>query len=240
MEKMFENLVILQARMSSSRLPGKVLMDLHGEPMIVRQLERVQSADLIDGIVVATSLDETDQILVEVVEGAGTDCVRGPLSDVFQRFQLVTEMYPAKNIIRLTGDCPLIDPSILTEVVAAHQESGADYTSNTISRTFPRGLDVECFTAEAFKRLAQVSLSDEEKEHVTLGFHNRRGQFSRHSFEGRVDNSEHRWTVDYPEDIAFVRSIYSMLYDSNPNFDSKDIFSIFEQNPELARFETAL
>lgn len=233
-----KNLAVLQARMSSTRLPGKVLEPVLDEPMIVRQIERLQASKLIDHIVVATSLEPSDDPLAETLASHGVDCFRGNLNDVLSRFVDCHQEYPSENIIRLTADCPVADPEVIDQVITEHQNSGSDYTSNTLERTYPRGLDVECFTEGALSKLIELELSPAEREHVTMGIYSHPELFVLQNVEDDVDRSELRWTVDYPEDLDFVRKIYQELYPSKRLFSSADIRELISQNPALNRLES--
>ena len=238
MRQKVKNLAILQARMSSTRLPGKVLKPVLGTPMIIRQIERLNASNELDYIVVATSHEASDDALAEALCSAGIDCFRGNLNDVLSRFADCVNEYPAENIIRLTADCPLADPEVIDAVIRQHHSSGSDYTSNTLKRTYPRGLDVECFTSEAFSRLQQFELSSQEREHVTMGFYQRPDIFVLENVSDVIDRSGLRWTVDYPEDLAFVREIYSKIYSDMGLFTSEDIREVISQNPDLNRLES--
>lgn len=231
-------LAVLQARMSSTRLPGKVLKPILDVPMVVRQIERLRASKEIDQIVVATSNQTSDDALAEVLLAEGVECFRGNLDDVLSRFVGCLREYPANNIIRLTADCPLADPQVVDFVVQEHRSSGADYTSNTLQRTYPRGLDVECFTEEAFTKLQGFNLSTQEREHVTMGFYQRPDNFVLRNVVGDIDRSELRWTVDFPEDLFFVQEIYRQLFPKNPLFTSEDIRELITSNPQLNRLES--
>ena len=214
-------IAVLQARTSSSRLPGKVLAPLADQPMILCQLERIKRARTIDSIIIATSVDPTDDALAETVRAAGYDVVRGPLEDVLGRFVKVLDEYPATTVVRLTADCPLISPAVIDLVVNEFHASGADYLSNTMTPTFPDGLDVEVVKASVLREVAQASTDPHEREHVTLGVYRRHETYEVRNFvdpAGR-DNSHLRWTVDNPDDFAFVAAIYAALWQSNPTFD---------------------
>jgi spore coat polysaccharide biosynthesis protein SpsF len=223
---------ILQARMSSTRLKGKVLLDIEGRPMILRQIERIRRAKTISKIVLATSSDSTDDPLEEFANSEQIDVYRGSLEDVFSRFREICKLSTEQNFVRLTGDCPLTDPSVIDKVVIEHLHSGADYTSNTVKRTYPRGLDVEVFRSSALNKLGECGLSKQELEHVTLGFHSRADQFSLHSVSDPMDNSGLRWTVDTKEDFEFVAWVYSSLLYLDPYFDSSSIYSLLAKHPE--------
>jgi len=228
---------ILQARMSSSRLRGKVLLDIKGRPMVSRQIERIRRAKTISKIVLATSLDPTDDPLEELGESEQIEVYRGSLDDVFSRFTEICKLSTDQDFVRLTGDCPLTDPSVIDKVVKEHLLSGADYTSNTLKRTYPRGLDVEVFRSGSLKRLGEFGLSKKELEHVTLGFHSRAGQFSLQNVCDPIDNSDLRWTVDTEQDFEFVEWVYSSLLDLDPDFDSGLIYSLIAKHPERILYD---
>jgi len=228
-------LAIVQARSSSSRLPGKVLEPVEGEAMVLRQLERIARAATIDTLVVATSVDESDDVLADLLAANGLRVRRGPLHDVFSRFSSVVEEFEPSVIVRLTADCPLTDPAVIDAVVTSHLRSGADYSSNVLERTFPHGLDVECVSAPAFAAASAMNLSAQDREHVTLAIYSHPELFRLNSVTQSVDRSALRWTVDYPEDLAFVRSVYSALYAGNPAFDQQDIVDYLQAHPALNR-----
>jgi len=231
-------LAILQARTSSSRLPGKVLAPLAGAPMILRQIERVRRARRIGRLVVATSDQASDDALAGGLAQAGVDVHRGPLDDVLARFVGALDAFgPADHVVRLTADCPLADPQVIDAVIARVVESGADYGSNTPPhRTYPKGLDVEVMTAAALRAAAARASAPEEHEHVTWGLH-RHPELYRQVFVSQgADEGEVRWTVDYPDDYAFVVAVYDALYADNPAFTSDDVRRLVRARPDLAGF----
>ena len=230
-----KTLAIVQARMSSTRFPGKVLADLQGKPMVIQQLERISQSQSLDAIVVATSTDASDDQLVEVLNSFGYTTVRGDLDDVLERFILAIDMYQPEVVVRLTADCPLTSPRVIDEVVTAFHASHADYLSNTMTPTFPDGLDVEVVKADVLREVAKASTDQPEREHVTLGVYRRNDQYQIENFAQSDDLSDLRWTVDTSEDFAFVQKIYSELFPSNPNFDLPDILRHLEAHPELSR-----
>lgn len=222
-------LAIIQARMSSSRLPGKVLLDLNGEPTILRIVARLEKASTIDEILVATSLDESDNKLFEFLDNKGIECFRGDLEDVLSRFIGAMKISDADVIIRITADCPLVMPKLVDEMVRDFISSNLDYLSNTIIPTFPDGLDVEIFTKKALTRLNEMRLSSQEREHVTLGIRNRPEQFTLRNFEGKTDLSGLRWTVDYEEDFVFVRQVYSFFANRESEFELDEVLRLLEE-----------
>lgn len=228
-------LAIVQARMSSTRMPGKVLTPLLGKPMILRQIERLRQSHRIDQLVVATSDDRSDDVLVETLETAGIAVRRGPLNDVLGRYVQVVREFSPHTVVRLTADCPLADPAIIDHVIDEHLASSSDYTSNTLTPTYPDGLDVECVSADAFYKLANLPLSGQEREHVTLGIYSRPEDFELKSVTQSPDRSSHRWTVDLPEDFRFVESVYQHLYGKSARFDQEAILRLLADQPHLLR-----
>jgi spore coat polysaccharide biosynthesis protein SpsF len=229
---------ILQARTSSTRLPGKVLMPLLGEPMIVRQLERLAQATTLDGLVVATSTDPSDDELAATVGAAGVDVRRGSLDDVLGRFLQVVDEYDPGVVVRLTADNPLTDPDVLDLIVRTHLEGGADYTSNAIERSYPRGLDVEAVEADALRAMWEMGPDAEEREHVTIGIYRRPASFRLQAVTQRPNRSDLRWTVDEPGDLAFAEQVYHALYPANPAFRQADVLALLEREPGLSRTES--
>jgi len=229
-------LAILQARVTSNRLPGKVLRPLAGAPMIVRQIERLRRARRIDRLVVATSAEASDDELAEVVAGAGADVHRGPLDDVLARFIGALDAFgPAEHVVRLTGDCPLADPTVIDATIDHVLAAGADYGSNTPPhRTFPRGLDIEVMTADALRAAASRAAAREEREHVTWALHRRGDLYAQAFFSQDAQEGDVRWTVDRPDDYAFVSEVYEALYPVNPAFTSDDVRELVRSRPELA------
>ncbi|MDD2818502.1 MAG: glycosyltransferase family protein [Candidatus Nanopelagicales bacterium] len=226
---------IVQARMSSTRFPGKVLADLAGAPMIIRQLERLRRSAAIDQIVVATSTDPSDDSLVDLLIKEQIPVVRGSLDDVLERFVQVLDEYPSETVVRITGDCPLISPEVMDDVIAFFFNSKADYASNTMNPTFPDGLDVEVVRAKVLRAIHEISTDGAEREHVTLGIYRRPETFTIANFEGRDDTSELRWTVDTPEDLNFVRGVFAELYPMNPQFELAEIHEYLQRHPDRNR-----
>ena len=230
-------LAVLQARTSSSRLPGKVLMPLAGAPMILRQVERVRRARRLDRLVVATSTEASDDHLADTLQADGVEVFRGPLDDVLARFMGVLRACPAEHLVRLTGDCPLADPQIIDATVARHLETGADYTSNRVrERGYPKGQDVEVITASALARAAAQAATPEEREHVTWGVWNHPDRYRISRLEPPRDEGDVRWTVDRPDDYAFVAAVYGALYPARPDFTSDEVRAWVRAHPEWARW----
>ncbi len=231
-------LAILQARMTSTRLPGKVLMPLAGAPSILRQIERVKRARRIGRIVVATSDDASDDELARVVAEAGVPVHRGPLDDVLARFVGALDAFgPADQVVRLTGDCPLADPAVIDATIDHFLASGADYGSNTPPRrTFPKGLDVEVMTADVLRAAAARAKTPEEHEHVTWGIHQNPGLYRLTFLSQAAEEGDVRWTVDFPHDYEFTAAVYDGLFSGNPTFTSDDVRAFVRQRPDLMNY----
>ncbi len=214
--------------MSSSRLPGKVMAPVLGEPMIGRQVERLRRAKRIDKLVVATSTDPSDDGLAAYCQSLDLWVFRGSLDDVLERFRVTLSAYPeAKAVVRLTADCPLADPDLIDRVIDHHHAVGADYTSNTLgTRTYPHGLDTEVIKPEALVAAAEGASDPYEREHVTPYIYRRPEAFRLAGVARHESLAMLRWTVDLPEDMAFVRDVYAQLYPLNPAFDSDAIAAL--------------
>lgn len=226
-------MAILQARMSSTRLPGKVMLSINGKPMIYRQIERIKQASVIDELIVATSTDSSDDPLVEFLETKGIEVFRGSLDDVLSRFLEIERETKPTAIIRLTGDCPLVMPGLIDEMVAQFYVSDVDYLSNTLQPTYPDGLDIEVMRASALHKLVKFELSEAEREHVTLGISSRPSVFKLENFRGKEDLSQKRWTVDYLEDLVFIRQIFSEFEGRESIFTFEDMMWLLDKNPDL-------
>jgi len=227
-------LAILQARVSSTRLPGKVLKPLLGEPMLFRQVERIQRSGLIDKLVVATSSDPTDDEIDSECRTRGLACFRGSLDDVLGRFYQAASAYKPEHVVRLTGDCPLADPELIDRIIEFHINGGYDYSSNTLAPTFPDGLDVEVCRFCCLEQAWQEASLPSQREHVTPFIHQQPLRFYLGSYVNDRDLSYLRWTVDELDDFEVVTTIYEKLYPGNPDFTTKEILSFFDNNPEIS------
>ena len=227
---------ILQARMSSTRLPGKVMKSVAGRPMLERQMERLRRCSTLDRLIVATSDDPSDDPLFQFLETIGVETFRGSLHDVLGRYVGAAQALDVDGpVVRLTADCPLADPEVVDACVRLQAELGVDYASNAQRRTSPRGLDVECFALDALLAAGREATDPYDREHVTPFLYRNPARFSQGDLTQDRDESALRWTVDTPEDFAFVERVYAALYPTKPDFSSGDIralpFSHFE--PDL-------
>jgi spore coat polysaccharide biosynthesis protein SpsF len=222
------NLAILQARMTSTRLPGKVMAPLLGEPMIARQIERLRRSRRIDDLLVATSAEPSDDPLAAWCDAAGVALYRGDLHDVLGRFCGALRLYPAaRTVLRLTADCPLADWTVIDALVDRHLAEDADYSSNVLTeRTFQHGLDAEVMRSQALFAAEAEATDPYEREHVTPFIYRRPERFRLASLTRTPSYAHLRWTVDLPEDLAFVREVYERLYPANPAFSSDDVVAL--------------
>jgi spore coat polysaccharide biosynthesis protein SpsF len=204
--------VVVQARTGSSRLPGKVLSEVGGRPMLGFMLARLRPL-AVDAIVVATSVEGRDDPVAEVARASGVSVVRGSESDVLGRFVAALEAHPGDAVVRLTADCPLMDPAIVQRAVDVHLASGAGYTSNTLVRTYPDGLDVEVVAAGALRAAAAEATDPIEREHVTPFVYRRPERFPLRAVLGPELLGHERWTVDTADDLARIRAIVDALAD---------------------------
>lgn len=226
--------MILQARMNSERLPGKVLTQLLGRPLLEYQIDRVERVKFPHELMLATTLNSADDPLAEFCEKKGVACYRGSESDVLGRYAEAAVICSAEAIVRLTGDCPLIDPDVIDRVVGRFLENAdkVDYVSNVLKRTFPRGLDCEIFSAAALTRAHETAALPSEREHVTLFMIRHPELFRLMGVENDADESRHRWTVDTSEDFELVRRILTELLPVQPRFGMKDILKLVAAHPD--------
>ena len=226
-------LVILQARMSSRRLPGKVLLTLNDKPIIYWQIKRILRAKSITKLVVAISEHPSDDILANYLDEIAQEYIRGPLDNVLERFIQANKLYNPQSIVRITGDCPFVMPEIIDSVVNLFNETKYDYVSNVVDLTFPDGLDVEVFKANILEKLMNYPLTCAEKEHVTLGILNRKDDFIIGNYSNNKNLSHYRWTVDTAEDYNFVSKIFANFRSSEVAFTFNDIQRFIENNPGI-------
>ncbi|MFZ5608515.1 MAG: cytidylyltransferase domain-containing protein [Pseudomonadota bacterium] len=227
-------LCVLQARMGSTRLPGKVLAPILGKPMLARQIERIARARLLDRLVIATSGQAEDDPLAALAQALKVDCYRGAVDDVLDRFYQCAKRYNADHVVRLTGDCPLIDPDLIDAVVRLHLAGRHDYSSNVLPPTYPDGLDVEAMTRQALNLAWENASKPSQREHVTSYITGRAKGFSIGNLTSEIDRSSQRWTVDEPEDLAFVQAVFAALYPDNPRFSSHDVLDFLGAHPDVA------
>ena len=223
---------IIQARVSSTRLPGKVLKDIEGMPMLMRVVHRVRLATLPRFVVVATSTESGDDAVAKLCVENETVVFRGSELDVLDRYYNAAREFAADIVVRVTSDCPLIDPNVLDRVVAVFLDKCPDYASNTLTRTYPRGLDVEVMSIASLERAWREARESYQRVHVTPYLYQNRNQFHCINVAADVDCSTYRWTVDYETDLQFVRAVYARMKRSE-HFRWLDVIAMLEREPSL-------
>jgi spore coat polysaccharide biosynthesis protein SpsF len=228
---------IIQARMGSTRLPGKVLMDLGGKSVLARVVDRLRQAARVHEIVVATTDSVADDAIVKECHRLEVASFRGSENDVLDRYYLAAQVCAAQVVVRITSDCPLIAPQLVDETIAALDKQCADYASNVFPRTYPRGLDTEVFTTAALEQAWRDAHEPYEREHVTPYFYEHRELFRLASLCGQVDYSQYRWTLDTAEDLELLRAIYAHFF-SRDDFSWTEVIALMERAPELAELNS--
>jgi spore coat polysaccharide biosynthesis protein SpsF len=226
-------LVIVQARMGSTRFPGKVMSLLNGVPLIEFQLERIKKSKRVSNIVVAISEDSADDQLATFLSEKKQIFVRGSLDNVLARYLKVIKAYNPEIVVRITGDCPLVMPEMIDELIDMLQTSNADYATNAISGSYPDGLDVEVFYSRLLIQINDLPLTPAEREHVTLAIYTRPEIFRILSIDYPLNLNELRLTVDYPDDLVFLERILQCSKKANTELTLNDILSILSAHPEL-------
>lgn len=226
--------IIVQARMGSTRLPGKIFKEVEGKSLLSYQIERLKRVHHISGIIIATTENPQDDLIVKFCKEAGVLFFRGNEEDVLDRYYRAAKAFSADVIIRITSDCPLIDPEIIDAILNFYIENypSYDYVSNAIERTFPRGLDVEVFSFACLKKAACEAKLLYEREHVTPYFRFNPDFFRLGNFTQQPNESHHRWTLDTVEDFNLIAKIIQALYPANPYFNQHDILNLIAKNPE--------
>lgn len=231
---------LLQARVSSRRLPRKVLLPILDRPMILRQIERIRRSEGIDRLMVVTSTEPSDDPLCELCAREGLEYFRGSLDDVLDRFFQAAKVVQPQYVVRLTGDCPLIDPSLIDRLIGYAVDSGLDYASTALRPTFPDGLDAEIIRYSTLEAVWQQATLRSEREHVTPYIYKNPEKFKIGSIESEIDLSELRWTVDQQVDYEVVEAIYSALYPGNPHFSTEDILAFLGREPRWREHNSRL
>lgn len=228
---------IIQARMGSSRLPGKVMEGICGKPMIEQMLLRLSRSSVLDQIVVAIPRDPSDDGLAALLHGLKIPLFRGSTNDVLSRYFETAKAFNAETIVRLTADCPLIDPALVDSVVREHIKSGVDYTSNSLKQTFPLGFGTEVFSFATLERSYRAATEAFEREHVTPYIYLNPRLFTLHSIQasGKVKRPDLRLTVDTAEDLTLIRIIYCLLGTGGTYFGAEQIIELLEGYPALAK-----
>lgn len=228
------NLAIIQARMGSSRLKGKVLLDLVGKPVLQHIVDRVRQCRKVDHIVVATSHNESDIPIVEYCEKNNIDVFTGDEDDVLSRFANCAAWYNSKNVIRITGDCPMLDYTLVDRLITKHEKENNVLTSNCITETFPDGLDCEVVRTSTLLLADRNAFMKSDREHVTTYI--KKDVINVSEMISTFGNyNSFRWTLDQKEDYKFIKKVYKKLYHKNPYFGMQDVLFLLSEYPELMR-----
>ena len=229
---------VIQARMGSSRLPGKVMRELGGKPVLAHVIDRVGTCELIDEVVVATTTANADDVIAAESRRMGARVFRGPENDVLRRYADAARQARADVVVRVTSDCPLVDPTVLSGMLdqflsAAAEGRGPDYLSNTLDRTFPRGLDAEIFRFAALERANAEATEPHQREHVTPYIWEHPQRFAIRQYKGEEDHSDLRWTLDTEADWRFLSAVFGLLGDSGAELTTAAVLQLLDRHPEV-------
>lgn len=224
---------IIQARMGSTRLPGKILKTVLGKPLLSYQLERLNECCTLNEIIIATTTKQADDVIAAFCEKSNVPVYRGSEEDVLARYYEAAKKYEADVIVRITSDCPIIDPEIVDKVVKCYLNDPIyDYVSNTMERCYPRGMDTSLVPFKTLEKVYLQSTDPLDREHVTRYIYQRPEQYKLLSVKEDNDYSDYRWTVDTIEDYEVVRKIIETLYPMNPHFTMYDALELLKNYPE--------
>lgn len=233
-----KTICIIQARVGSTRLPGKILLKVVSKAILLHVVMRVLQAKRIDEVIVATTTNVHDDVIEELVKAFAHPKIglfRGSENDVLDRYYQAAKTHRGDVIVRITSDCPLIDWDLLDSMVEEFSGKKYDYISNVLEkRTFPRGLDVEVFSFAVLEKMWKTCEQPHEREHVTAHIRENREQFSTKSIVQTVDWSGLRWTLDEPDDFRFIQEVYAKLYPKNHFFTTQEILQLLRENPALS------
>lgn len=229
-----KTVIVVQARMTSTRLPGKVLKQVLGKSLLEYLVERLRRVRLADAFVIATTTNDTDLPIVELCRRLALPVTRGSELDVLSRYGEAARLHDADVIVRVTSDCPLIDPSVIDDAIGLYRTHRPeyDYVSNALIQSYPYGMAVEVFSRQALEQAQREACAEPEREHVTPFIYTRPERYRVGHLVQPEDHSHQRWTVDTPEDFELVRRILEALYPQKPEFDMQDVLALLERNPE--------
>lgn len=233
---------VIQARMSSSRLPGKVILPLCDKPLLLHVVERTARAKFLDQVVVATSTDVSDDIVEDLCGDSNVSCFRGNLENVLDRFIQAGKTFSATHIVRISADSPLMDAEAIDRVIEAFTD-GVDYVSNVLERTLPRGLCNEMVSLAILEEISRLNLLPHHKEHVTPFIYEHPERYKLVNVESKDERLRHpewRWCVDELADYKLVRQIFETLYPKQANFNSYDVAALLEKHPEIININSGI
>lgn len=229
-----KTVIIVQARMGSTRLPGKIMKEILGQPLLFYQLERLRRVTSADDILVATTVDGKDDIIVDFCLKQRVKYYRGSEEDVLARYYEAARESGAEVIVRVTSDCPLIDAAVIDRVIRTYKENidKVDYVANTLVRSYPRGLDCEVFPFAVLADIHERTFEPGDREHVSAYIYNHPDRYRLLNVAGEENLSHHRWTVDTPEDFELIRRMIEALYPVKRDFSMGDCLELLKHNPE--------
>ena len=229
-----KTLIIVQARMNSERLPGKVLKKVLGKPLLKYEIERLKRVRSAGGVLVATGDDGSNDAIADFCRAEKVTFFRGPEEDVLSRFYGAAKEHSAETIVRVCADSPLVDPAVTEKTLRHFQKNPGrfDYVSNVLRRTYPRGLDCEVFSFKALEEAHREAREKSEREHVTPFIYNHPERYRLGGVENDTDESRYRWTVDTAEDFELIRAILTELYPLKPDFEMADVLKLYAKHPE--------
>ena len=230
----------IEARMTSTRLPGKVLMEILGRPVLELMVERLRRVPSLDGIVIATTVNAADDPVAALAERLGVGVWRGSEHDVLRRVLDAARHHRIDVIVETTGDCPLIDPAAVEECIRVYRAAKADYVSNTLERTYPIGMDTQVFATSVLADAAKRTDDAGDHEHVSLYIYRHPETYTLRNVPApaHLRRPELALTLDTPEDFALIRAVFEELYPRNPAFGLADVMALLDRRPDIARINT--
>jgi len=226
-------IAIIQARISSTRLPGKVLKKIEGKTVLEHVINRTKAAKNISDVVVATTVKKEDLEIVKLCASLGISVFCGSENDVLDRYYQTARLFKANHIVRITSDCPLIDPQVIEEVIELYFKEKADYATNTMPETFPDGVDTEVFSFNTLKIAWENAKLFSEREHVTPYIRKNPNIFKLVNLKCNFSLNNKRWTIDEPIDLKFIETIYKNLYSEDSLFEMRKILDFLKKNPKI-------
>ena len=226
--------MIVQARMTSTRLPGKVLKQVLGKPLLEYQIERLRRVKLVDAFLIAATVNDTDEPIVELCRRLSVPLFRGPEDDVLARYHGAAAAQHADTVVRVTSDCPIIDPAVIDETIRYYLDGQGDYdyASNGLERSYPLGMDTEVFSFRALHEAFVEARDPAEREHVTAFIYRRPQRYRLGNVALAPNQAHHRWTVDTAEDFELISRIISTLHPRQPQFSMSDVLNLLQANPD--------
>ncbi|HAE39555.1 MAG TPA: hypothetical protein DCG57_13115 [Candidatus Riflebacteria bacterium] len=234
-----KNQVVIQARMGSSRLPGKTMLDLGGHPVIYHVVSRCRAALAVDRVIVAIPDLPIDDRLEQWCKDNDVYCVRGSAQDVLSRYIKALDAFPCTTLVRITADCPLVDPGMLDSLLSLHEALGNDYTSNVSPPNFPKGLDIEVVDADVLRRVGSIAVQESHREHVTLYIREKIGEFNMSGVSYGLNMPAVRLTLDNNDDYLALQKIFALLASARPLCSMYEVLKLLQQHPEILAINSA-